>query len=285
MAGWNPGPDLARCVRVSLLTGPPTSPLAVPLTATAPRVLRQEVLLVLGVSLGASAVRAALDLAASLSETGSLASQTATLNASRAPGHPWIDLGLQLTSLGLALVPVLLALHLLSRSGDRAADIGLDRHHLGRDAAQGAALAAVVGGTGLAFYLVTHALGIDLTVQAESLPAVWWRYPVLLLAALHDGLLEEVIVVGYLMHRLRQIGWSPGRTLAASAFLRGSYHLYQGVGGFAGNLVMGVVFGRVFQRYGRVGPLIVAHTLIDAVAFCGYAALAGHVGWLPVPTL
>jgi membrane protease YdiL (CAAX protease family) len=271
---------------VSLLSGSPLRRRvdALDEPASPPRrLLGQEVLLVLGVSLGADALRAVLDFAAALSETGSLASQTATLNGSRAPGHPWIDLGLQLSSLGLALVPVLLALHLLSRSGDRPANIGLDGRHKARDAAQGAVLAAVIGGTGLAFYLATHALGIDLTVQAEALPAVWWRYPVLVLSALHDGLLEEIIVVGYLMHRLRQLGWSDRRSLATSAVLRGSYHLYQGLGGFAGNLVMGLVFGRLYQRYGRVWPLVVAHTLIDAVAFCGYAALVGHVSWLPVP--
>ena len=33
-----------------------------------------------------------------------------------------------------------------------------------------------------------------------------------------------------------------------SAVLRGSYHLYQGFGGFVGNIVMGLVFGRVWQR-------------------------------------
>ena len=46
---------------------------------------------------------------------------------------------------------------------------------------------------------------------------------------------------------------------------------------------MGLLFGRLFQRWGRVGPLVVAHTFIDAVAFLGYAALAAHVSWLPVP--
>jgi hypothetical protein len=30
-----------------------------------------------------------------------------------------------------------------------------------------------------------------------------------------------------------------------------------------------------------LGPLVVAHTLMDLVAFVGYALLAGHVGWLP----
>jgi hypothetical protein len=32
-----------------------------------------------------------------------------------------------------------------------------------------------------------------------------------------------------------------------------------------------------------VTPLIIAHFLIDSVAFVGYALLAGHVGWLPKP--
>jgi hypothetical protein len=40
--------------------------------------------------------------------------------------------------------------------------------------------------------------------------------------------------------------------------------------------------GRLYQRWGRTTPLVIAHTLIDAVAFIGYALLAGHVGWLPV---
>ena len=44
---------------------------------------------------------------------------------------------------------------------------------------------------------------------------------------------------------------------------------------------MGLVFARYYQRTGRIGALIVAHTLIDVVAFCGYALLAGHVSWLP----
>ena len=44
---------------------------------------------------------------------------------------------------------------------------------------------------------------------------------------------------------------------------------------------MGVVFGILFYRWRRVTPFIVAHGLIDAVAFVGYVALHGHVSWLP----
>jgi membrane protease YdiL (CAAX protease family) len=112
---------------------------------------------------------------------------------------------------------------------------------------------------------------------------VWWRIPVLVLSALQNATLEEVLVAGYLLHRLRQLGWSDNRALVLSAVLRGSYHLYQGLGGFAGNAIMGLIFGRLYQRWGRAMPLLIAHTLMDTVAFVGYAELAGRVSWLPIP--
>jgi membrane protease YdiL (CAAX protease family) len=87
--------------------------------------------------------------------------------------------------------------------------------------------------------------------------------------------------VGYLQTRLRQLGYGVVATVATSALLRGAYHLYQGFGAFLGNAVMGLLFGRVFQRTGRVMPLVVAHTLLDTAAFVGYAMLHGHVSWLP----
>ncbi len=115
----------------------------------------------------------------------------------------------------------------------------------------------------------------------ESLPNVWWRIPVLLLSAAHDGILEEILVIGYLLRRLDQLGWTPWKAILTAAVLRGSYHLYQGFGAFVGNAVMGVIFGILYRRWGRVTPLIIAHSLIDAVTFVGYAALAGKVSWLP----
>ena len=90
-----------------------------------------------------------------------------------------------------------------------------------------------------------------------------------------------MIVCGYLLHRLRQLGWPDRSVLLASAMLRGSYHLYQGLGGLVGNVMMGLLFAAFYQRTRRLTPLVIAHTLIDTVAFVGYALLAGHVGWLP----
>jgi membrane protease YdiL (CAAX protease family) len=243
-----------------------------------------ELCVVLALSLGRSGVFALVDLIASATAPGKLASQTAVLNSSRAPGRPWFDLVYQLLALGFALTPVLLVAYLLVRSGQSLRTLGLDRTRPRQDIVRGAAVAAVIGGGGLALYLITHALGVELTVVPENLPAVWWRIPVLVLSAFQNALLEEVVVLGYVMLRLRELGWSTRNSIVASALLRGSYHLYQGIGGFIGNAVMGLVFGWLYQRWGRVTPLVVAHTLMDTVAFVGYAMLAGHVGWLPTPT-
>jgi membrane protease YdiL (CAAX protease family) len=56
----------------------------------------------------------------------------------------------------------------------------------------------------------------------------------------------------------------------SAALLRGSYHLYQGFGGFVGNIAMGIIFGAIYLRTKRLLPLITAHVVIDTVAFVGY---------------
>ncbi|MFF1845171.1 CPBP family intramembrane glutamic endopeptidase [Streptomyces sp. NPDC058232] len=247
------------------------------------RILRSETVLVLALSLGASAVSALISFVGSLTKPGALKEQAATLNSSYAPGRPWLDLAWQLFGITTALVPVALVAHLLIREGASLRVIGFDRTRPRSDLGRGVLIAAGIGSAGLAFYLLARAAGFNLTVVPESLPGVWWKYPVLILSALQNSVVEEVIVVGYLLRRLGQLGWTPMAALVASSVLRGSYHLYQGIGGFIGNMVMGVVFVLLYRRWGRVGPLVVAHALLDIGAFVGYALLAGKVGWLPTP--
>ena len=254
----------------------------VPVTASR-RVLRQEVLLVLALSIAASAIYAVLSFIASATAEEALRSQSTVLVSSRAPGRPWIDLGYQLARIVLALAPVALAWHFLDRCGESLRSIGADLSQPGKDFVRGVALAAIVGGTGLALYLAAYAAGINLTVVPTSLPDVWWRAPVLVLLSIQNAVLEEVLLAGFVLHRLQQLGWSPWRAVAVSAVLRASYHLYQGIGGFIGNLAMGVLFARLYQRWGRCMPLVVAHALIDIVAFLGWTVLVGRVGWLPAP--
>ncbi len=245
------------------------------------RLIGWEIFVVFAVSLGASGLVAFIQLIGSITGRASLSHQHAVLNGSLAPGRPWLDLVLQVTNIALSLAPVALVLYLLARSGESASAIGLDARTPGMDALRATALAAIVGGGGLLLYLTAYHLGLNLNVVPEQLPAVWWRIPVLIAAAAQNGILEETVVLGYLLHRLDQLGFPARRAIATSALVRGSYHLYQGFGGFVGNAAMGVIFGVLYRRWGRVTPLILAHTLIDAVAFVGYAMLHGHVSWLP----
>ena len=246
------------------------------------RMIRWEIFAVFAVSLGASALNAALSLIGSLLQRQSLGSQQALLVGPEAANN-WLDLVLELASIATALAPVVLVFYLLARTGEGPKDMGLDATQPVKDTFRGAVLAAVIGGAGLALYLAAYHLKLELNVVPEDLPAVWWRTPVLILSAAHDGILEETLVIGYLLTRLDQLRWNPWRAIVFSAVLRGSYHLYQGFGAFIGNAVMGLIFGYLYRRWGRVTPLIIAHTLIDAVTFVGYAALIGRVSWLPKP--
>jgi membrane protease YdiL (CAAX protease family) len=59
--------------------------------------------------------------------------------------------------------------------------------------------------------------------------------------------------------------------------VRASYHLYQGWGGFAGNLAMGLIFAFAFSRTRRVWPLVIAHALLDIGAGVGYVLFREHL--------
>jgi membrane protease YdiL (CAAX protease family) len=243
------------------------------------RSLRGETLLVLGVSLGSSAVYAVLSIIEKLTRAVPLSQQTTAMNQSATPDRPWLDLAYQLANILLPLVPVLLALYLLNHVQRPSLDvragrfIGLDRTEPGRDALRGLGLAALIGIPGLGLYLLARALGVNTNVSAANLEAAWWTVPVLVLAAVGNAVLEEVVMVGYLFTRWRQSGWAWPLVIALSALVRGSYHLYQGFGGFVGNIAMGLILGLVFVRTRRVMPLVVCHTVLDVVAFLGYSVL------------
>lgn len=235
--------------------------------------LRAEVLIVLGLSLGQAAVYAVVRLYARLTVEVPLAQQTATLNPTRSE-RPYLDLTYQLLGIGFALVPVALALYLLSAHGRRATRaIGLDATRPLRDLGIGLGLAALIGIPGLGVYALGRALGVTVEIQAAGLAPYWWAVPVLLLSALQNALLEEVVAVAYLTERLLQMRWAVPVVIVASALLRGAYHLFQGPGMAVGNVAMGLLFAWYYARKRRIMPLVVAHTAIDVVAFVGYLLL------------
>ena len=119
--------------------------------------------------------------------------------------------------------------------------IGFDLRRPGFDLARGFGAAALIGIPGLAFYFAARQLGINTNVAPANLAENWWTVPVLVLLAVKNAVLEEVRMVGFLFTRWAQTGQTMWTIVVISAVVRDIYHLYQGWGGFAGNLLMGLV--------------------------------------------
>ena len=103
---------------------------------------RTESLLVLGLSLGQSAIYSVLSIIRSLTQ-GPLNQQTTTINNSVTPERPWLDLAYQVAGIAFPLVPVGVALYLLWQTGDRAR-IGFDLRRPGFDLGRGFFAAAIL---------------------------------------------------------------------------------------------------------------------------------------------
>lgn len=235
------------------------------------RRLSAEVLIVLGLSLGYSAITAALRLIERYLAEPAIGDQTTVLNPSRSE-LDLIDLLLQISRQIYLVMPAILAIYLLSIGGRNALRrLGLTGGGRGAltDFGWGLVLAAMIGLPGLGLYAFGRAIGQSVRINTSGLPDTWWAVTVLLLSAAVAGILEETVVVGYLMERLREIGWSVPAAIVASALLRGAYHLYQGWPMALGNVAMGLVFAWWYHRTGRLGPLIFAHWTLDAVSFAG----------------
>jgi uncharacterized protein len=254
------------------VTGPPDEP-----TDPQRRGIRIEIAVVLAVTFGLSAYTAFLNLIEAV--LLGLAGRRIALNPRRSL-FDLIDLGLNLAVAFQLVAWGVLGVYLLWRSGFGLAQIGLGRVRLRPDVLGGLGLAALIGLPGLGLYVAARALGLSAHVEPAELYDTWWRIPVLLITAFANGWAEEIIVVAFLMTRLRQLRVNPVAALLASALLRGAYHLYQGFSAGLGNAVMGLVFGYAWRRTGRLWPLIIAHGIIDSVAYVGYALAAGHLGWL-----
>jgi membrane protease YdiL (CAAX protease family) len=224
------------------------------LTEPQRRGLRIEIVVVLALTFGLSAYTALLQLIEAV--LLGLAGRRVALNPRRSP-FDLIDLGLNLAVAFQLVAWGFLAVYLLWRSGFGPREIGLGRLRWKPD---------LIGGLGLAALIGVY--------------DTWWRIPVLVITAFANGWAEEVIVVAFLLTRLRQLRVNPVAALLASGLLRGAYHLYQGFSAGLGNVVMGLVFAYVWRRTGRLWPLVIAHGVIDSVAYVGYALAAGHLGWL-----
>jgi membrane protease YdiL (CAAX protease family) len=230
------------------------------------RALAEETLVVLSLSLLANAVFAILTLFEFPVEGARVASVSQSTMLAR-----------QVLGSLFGLAPVWLVVYLVRRNGEGIRALGLRADRMRDDVLHGIALFAVVGLAGIGVYLAAVELGVNRFVVPVPPLGHWWTVPVLVLNAIEAALLEEVVVVAYLVTRLRQLGLTESASIGASALLRGTYHLYQGWGGFLGNLAMGALFGTVFSRTRRVWPIVVAHLLLDVGAGLGYILFRQHL--------
>ena len=136
-----------------------------------------------------------------------------------APGRPLLDLALQLVWIVGLLLPVRSYSWWRADSREPLSLFGLRTPLANGRQCRGRAVRRS-GGIGLAGYLLAHELGSSLTVVPTSLPDTWWRIPALAPAAAANAVLEEVVVVGYLLRRLDQLGWpSMRRPCSAPGFV------------------------------------------------------------------
>jgi hypothetical protein len=181
------------------------------------------------------------------------------------PGHQAENLILGAASYLAVGAIVPLALLLLSRTGQTPAALGLTTLRWG-DALPAVGIAAAAYGSAVVIAEVLAEVARHSQFLAQSaaphLPAYYVGYGLIVAAV--TAVTEETIVNGYLLTRLEQLGWTPGRALLVSMLLRTSYHIYYGLG-FLIVIPFGYFTGRSFQKHHRLTRPILAHFLYDAV--------------------
>ena len=234
-----------------------------------------EIIIVLALSLGASSVYSILQWLSAITAKGGLGASVQALNSSASISREWLDVLYQLVNNVLGFTPVVLVVFLLAGRLGRGSleSIGWKKPTRTRDFATGLGLAAAIGIPGVALYFGFRAIGGAAQIIPSNILFHWWVVPILLLSALKAAALEEFIIVGYLFKRLDAIGWSKNSQILVSALLRGTYHLYQGYAGFLGNIAMGLVFGWLYKKYGRLQLLVIAHFILDAFTYIAYSVV------------
>jgi Type II CAAX prenyl endopeptidase Rce1-like len=182
------------------------------------------------------------------------------------PHHVAASFFLLVLEYSTTAVMVPIALLLLARTGQPPASLGLERQAWRRDGIGGVALLAGVWVVNFIVLIplsfVANNKHLTNTASNSHVPAYYVIYGLALAAT--TAINEEVLVNGYFLTRLSQLGWSPRRAFTLSLTVRTSYHLYYGVG-----LILTVPFGylvtRSFQKRRRLLRPIVAHFLYDAI--------------------
>jgi hypothetical protein len=133
----------------------------------------------------------------------------------------------------------------------------------------------------LAWAFLAQVLGgiVNSLLQTGHLPTERSSNPEIVFAvadSIQAGVIEELVVLGFVVVTLRQAGRPMWEVCAVALVLRGSYHIYYGPG-VAGILLWAAMFLWIYLRTGSLFPLMLSHMVWDAVAFLSqrWAAVAG----------
>jgi membrane protease YdiL (CAAX protease family) len=183
------------------------------------------------------------------------------------PGQPVVTMLLGILQYLQVAATVPIALLLLARTGITPRTLGLEARRFLRDVLPGLGLAAAGYGAEIPLILVVGAVlgpnsSLENKVPVGHVPGYYVVWGLAIAAT--TSVAEEVLVNGYLLTRLAQLGWSPRRALVLSLALRTSYHVYYGVG-FLFTVPFGYLVTRSFQKHRSLSRPIAAHFLYDAV--------------------
>lgn len=168
-----------------------------------------------------------------------------------------------LYTLALA-APLALVWYLLGRSGLSFKSIGLDRSHLVRDILVGLLLmlAARIMSNWIGELLFNaHVSGVYNTPLPYGTSKVAFIITGIA-TSIVSGVVEEVVVLGYLTNRLRGLGWALPAIALVSLILRGSYHVEYGLGVLQ-PLVFGAMMTAFYLQTRRLLPVIIGHVGYD----------------------
>ena len=168
----------------------------------------------------------------------------------------------ELARAGLAVAVVIL---LAQRRGRRPADIGFvaRRAHGGPGLKQGIRIAAWAAVAFIVGSIVTSALATGTFPFGQHSAA---NTILNLSAAVNAGIVEEAVVLAFLVTTLEQAGRGRLEIAAVALVCRGAYHIYYGPGAL-GILVWAAVFLWLFWRFRSVVPMVIVHIGWDTLVF------------------
>ncbi len=174
------------------------------------------------------------------------------------------------SELGTCVLAILVTVLLSGRRGIKPSWLGFSWPRR-RDGHAGAAQSLRIGVWAIAALLaggaVTSAVAMGNKLgQPAHQDAAYLVYTVA--ASLTAGIVEETVVLAFVVTTLRQARRPTAEILLVAVLLRCSYHDYYGLG-VIGIAIWAAVFVWLFLRTGSVLPLIVVHVLWDANIFLG----------------